>query len=251
MEKLNQLKKEIEEKERLIEENEKKEKKHKEILDSIQESKSEIKKLKENVFKVEVENQIESVKEIKVNNLSEIKFPEINIPKTVIPEYPKEIQIKEPKWFSLKGIIEEVKNLKKIIIKSTDFNFDKFKKKQNAIAVKLVTEDGRNFYNAGGSGGSGSGTIDITSLAKESKQDDIITAIGNSATDVSSLATETTLKKIAGLEIPAHDYISISYTGTNLTGVVYKTGGVGGTTVATLTLGYDGSNNLTSVTKAL
>jgi len=45
-----------------------------------------------------------------------------------------------------------------------------------------------------------------------------------------------------------YDYISLSYTGTDLTGVVYKTGGSGGTTVATLTLGYTGTD-LTSVTK--
>jgi hypothetical protein len=42
----------------------------------------------------------------------------------------------------------------------------------------------------------------------------------------------------------------LSYTGANLTGVVYKDGGSGGTTVATLTLAYDGSNNLISVTKS-
>lgn len=53
-----------------------------------------------------------------------------------------------------------------------------------------------------------------------------------------------------GLKIPQHDYVGLSYTGSNLTGVVYKTGGSGGTTVATLTLGYDGSNNLTSVTRS-
>ncbi len=55
---------------------------------------------------------------------------------------------------------------------------------------------------------------------------------------------------LEGLSIPEHDYISLSYTGSNLTGVVYKTGGSGGTTVATLVLTYDGSNNLTSVTKS-
>ena len=55
---------------------------------------------------------------------------------------------------------------------------------------------------------------------------------------------------IEGLSIPKHDYISCTYTGANLTGVVYKTGGSGGTTVATLALAYDGSNNLTSVTKS-
>lgn len=55
---------------------------------------------------------------------------------------------------------------------------------------------------------------------------------------------------IAGLTIPAHDYMDLSYTGSNLTSVVYKTGGSTGTTVATLTLTYDGSNNLTSVAKS-
>lgn len=55
---------------------------------------------------------------------------------------------------------------------------------------------------------------------------------------------------VTGLIIPPHDYISCSYTGSNLTQVVYKTGGSGGTTVTTLTLAYDGSNNLVSITKS-
>jgi hypothetical protein len=59
-----------------------------------------------------------------------------------------------------------------------------------------------------------------------------------------------TVNVLTGLEIPEHDYIDLSYTGSNLTGVVYKTGGSGGTTVATLTLAYDGDDNLISVTKS-
>jgi hypothetical protein len=54
---------------------------------------------------------------------------------------------------------------------------------------------------------------------------------------------------VTGLEIPEHDFIDLTYTGENLTGVVYKTGGSGGTTVATLTLAYTGSR-LDSVTKS-
>ena len=65
--------------------------------------------------------------------------------------------------------------------------------------------------------------------ATEDKQDSIISVLG-------------------GLVPFAYDYISLSYTGLNLTGVVYKTGGSGGTTVATLTLAYSGSD-LISVTK--
>jgi hypothetical protein len=78
--------------------------------------------------------------------------------------------------------------------------------------------------------------------------------VGRSATGRDNTAQVTddgALKvDIAGLDIPAHDYISLSYTGSNLTGVVYKDGGSGGTTVATLTLSYDGSNNLISVAKS-
>jgi hypothetical protein len=55
---------------------------------------------------------------------------------------------------------------------------------------------------------------------------------------------------LEGLSIPTHDYISMSYTGSNLTGVVYKIGGSGGATVATLALTYDGSSNLLTVTKS-
>ena len=44
------------------------------------------------------------------------------------------------------------------------------------------------------------------------------------------------------------DYVSVGYTGSNITSVVYKVGGSGGTTIATLTIAYSG-NNITSITK--
>lgn len=46
-----------------------------------------------------------------------------------------------------------------------------------------------------------------------------------------------------------YDYIALSYTSGNLTTAVYKNGGVGGTVVSTLTIAYDISNNITSVTR--
>jgi len=69
-----------------------------------------------------------------------------------------------------------------------------------------------------------------------------------------TIAADTALIKassasIAGMAIPANNYISLGYTSGNLTSVVYKTGGSGGTTVATLTLAYSGSD-LISVTKS-
>ena len=48
------------------------------------------------------------------------------------------------------------------------------------------------------------------------------------------------VRNVAGLNVPQHDYISITYHGTtnNIDEVVYKEGGAGGTTVATLTFTY-------------
>jgi hypothetical protein len=53
-----------------------------------------------------------------------------------------------------------------------------------------------------------------------------------------------------GLEIPTHDFIENTYTGANLTQAVFKRGGSSGRTVATLTMTYDGSNNLLTITKS-
>lgn len=53
--------------------------------------------------------------------------------------------------------------------------------------------------------------------------------------------------KFAGALIPtAYDEVVLSYTGSNLTGVVYK---LAGATITTLTLTYDGSDNLIHVVK--
>jgi hypothetical protein len=65
-----------------------------------------------------------------------------------------------------------------------------------------------------------------------------------------STVSGTSLPVTQNLSIPTYDYTSLSYSGQNLTGVVFKQGGAGGTTVATLALTYDGSSNLTSVTKS-
>jgi hypothetical protein len=54
---------------------------------------------------------------------------------------------------------------------------------------------------------------------------------------------------LADFNTSLHDYVSCTYTGSNLTQLVYKTGGSGGDTVATITLAYDGSNRVTSITK--
>jgi hypothetical protein len=81
----------------------------------------------------------------------------------------------------------------------------------------------------------------------EGKQDVTNALLTTTAADVA--ATKASAASIAGMAIPPNDYISLSYTSGNLTSVVYKSGGSGGTTVATLTLAYSGSD-LVSVTKS-
>lgn len=55
---------------------------------------------------------------------------------------------------------------------------------------------------------------------------------------------------VAGLQIPPHDRIELSYSAGNLTGVIYRMGGVAGGIVAELVLTYSGSD-LSSVTRVL
>lgn len=64
------------------------------------------------------------------------------------------------------------------------------------------------------------------------------------------MATQPYGLSIPGLAIPEHNHVAMTYTGTNMTGVVYRQGGASGTIVTTLTLTYDGNGNVTSITKS-
>jgi hypothetical protein len=72
------------------------------------------------------------------------------------------------------------------------------------------------------------------------------------ATDDPGVANLTTIaantSKVAGYAIPTFDYKAFAYSGSNISTIVFKSGGSGGTTLATLTFGYTGAN-LTSITK--
>ena len=56
------------------------------------------------------------------------------------------------------------------------------------------------------------------------------------------------VKELNKLVPKEFDHIALTYTGSNVTTVVYKTGGAGGATVATLALTYTGSR-LDTVTR--
>jgi len=67
-----------------------------------------------------------------------------------------------------------------------------------------------------------------------------------------TIATDETAQSIAGFNIPAHDYIAVTYPTTSSEVYTYKVGGSGGTTVGVITVVYTSSTKevLTSVTKS-
>ena len=78
---------------------------------------------------------------------------------------------------------------------------------------------------------------------------------GFSTTTTLDAGTYSLTQITEGLSIPKYDYIALTYisagNGTGEIGTItYKQGGASGETVATLTLGYDGSTRLISVTRS-
>lgn len=65
--------------------------------------------------------------------------------------------------------------------------------------------------------------------------------VSGPVTDTQLRNTPVAVLETSGLVPKVYDFISLGYGGSNLTTVIYKVGGAGGTTVATLTLGYTGS----------
>lgn len=90
--------------------------------------------------------------------------------------------------------------------------------------------------------------LDKTGLATSNLQQLQLDELQDISIGVAALNSKTA----AALVPENHDYIALSYVGatTDIQTVTYKQGGPSGTTVATLTLVYDGSNRLTSVTRS-
>jgi len=161
MAKVDELKKEIAE--------EKYKKKQSDLLSKI------IEKLEVLAFRIDaiekppkeiiVKNLPDIVKTVTVDNLQEINIPSIPpFPEIKIPDYPTEIKVTKPIWFSFEPVLNELDGLRKDVlsIKAPKAEtLEKYTKKNNALAVKLVTADGKDFYNAFGSSGGGFG-LDMT-----------------------------------------------------------------------------------------
>ena len=180
---------------------------------------------------VEISNFPEQQNSIKVENLKDIK-PKDEV-KISNPEdfKVKEVEVKNPSWFSLKGIIGELKSLTKAVDKK-ETNLDRYTRKDKPLAVKLVSSRrGGGFYDAVSGGGGGNKGDGNSLLAKEAKQDDIIVAINN----VSGLQRSTDLEGLGDVAIGVAE-VEIVITGTpeyirirantDNTGIIYigKTG---------------------------
>lgn len=156
-----------------------------------------------------------------------------------MPEYPQEMAVKGLNDLSSKldGLMGEIKKLKldpKIDVKTPDVKIDLSKElKQIEKAI-----DGINI---------------VIPEQKETDLTPLIGAMGAVQTAVREIEIPipnfrgaevvSELKKLRGFDIPEYDEIDLSYTGTNLTTVVYKKDS---SNVATLTLTYTG-DNLTKV----
>lgn len=101
-------------------------------------------------------------------------------------------------------------------------------------------------------------TLNTTQGTTNTKLDDVNTELDNIKAAIDDVNTELDNIKAAvqdltaGLVVEAHDYVEVTARDgdDNPTTILYKSGGSGGTTVATLTLSWHSSGKLTSVSKA-
>ena len=190
-------------------------------------------------LKVFVNNFPSAVREVKVSNAEDFKQEhpkEIRVSnlKEIKPEkHPGEVNIKRPLWykeFDFKKLFKFAKDSNESIlkqVKTTIFNgIIKNIKPKEAIPVRLVTEDGEKFYRAGN------------------------VYVGGG----SDRAVLTELRKLIGFEIPAYDYIALTYVSSGdgqgeIETVTYKKGGASGATVAVLTLTYNPDDEIATITR--
>lgn len=86
-------------------------------------------------------------------------------------------------------------------------------------------------------------------------QDSVDQAVGVDAVGASYALLVKAVASGAGLVPEDYDYIALTYVAAGngageIETVTYKTGGSGGTTVATLTLTYDANDNISTITKS-
>lgn len=168
-----------------------------------------------------IERGLGSIKQPNVK----VDAPIVNVPAANITVESAPVEF--PKEMKVEGIKEIKEGIEAIVNKEERNPFDGISHKK-PLPMIILDASGKQVSNFGG---------DMTAPS--------VVALKTGTTQVSAT---NPLPVAEGFQLDQYDYISLSYTGDNLTSVVYKTGGASGTTVATLTIAYSGSN-ITSVTK--
>lgn len=86
-----------------------------------------------------------AIKDNRVDKVEVSNFPEQKEAKINIPEHPKEIEIKEPRWY--KKFLDKI-NIKQPEQQDIEAILEKHTEKENAFAVRLVDKTGKSFYDA-------------------------------------------------------------------------------------------------------
>jgi hypothetical protein len=136
---------------------------NKKVLNELVQENIKTRELLVELKKAIVENKIDRVEVSNFPKQKDIKFPE----PIKIPEYPKIIEIKKPIWyekFTPRPIVEVVEKGVEFLRKSFAQDLEEHEKVEKAIAVRLVSADGKMFYNAAFAnyGGGGGGTSSIS-----------------------------------------------------------------------------------------
>jgi len=178
----------------------------------------------------ELSTQIKAV-EVAIKAIKEVK----------IPEFPSEIAIDE---LQVNELLFAIQSIPEFPINDLQAMVDTLCKKIEAIKLEIPEQELFNYDYLDDK---------FKALIKAVKNISITVSSGGGSSVTRNTmgvqinpATEETLQSVAGMAIPKHDEIVLSYTGSDLTGVVYKLDTV---TVATLTLSYVGGN-LTGVIKS-
>lgn len=121
----------------------------------------------------------EAIKANRVDRVEIRNWPApIEIPEVKFPEYPKEIEVKKPSWYEKfvpDKILEYIKAGFEFNKKSFESALDRHKEKENALAVRLVDKEGKEFYTAMFTAMMGG--INSSDLAKEVTLQSILTEL--------------------------------------------------------------------------
>jgi len=200
-------------------------------------------KMPDAVFK-RIEKKLDTLnkKDIKIPATFKLSEEDIDELRPESVEIPDTISLDDKTIAKIEELIPTI-NLSKTIAVSFAAALEMMKKNPKLFLNVRLT-NGQSFYNA----------IDKLVAVASGNGVAIPASGGCSLTDTELRATPVEVTQMNALVPDEYDYIALTYVATGngegeVETVTYKTGGSGGTTVATLTLTYNSDNEISSVTK--